>query len=99
MFDENMATMEDKIKEQNDLVQSNVMDLALTQKQLKKLKNQTDTLQSRIEISSSVSQYYDSCNYKEKCKQLQSDILISKQKGSKLEQDIQDQNEKWNNMY
>jgi len=68
MFEENMATMEDKIREQNDLVQTNVMDLALTQKQLKKLKNQTDTLSSKIEISSSVSQYYESCNYKEKCK-------------------------------
>ena len=30
MFDENMATMEDKIREQNELAQQNISDLALT---------------------------------------------------------------------
>jgi hypothetical protein len=76
-----------------------VQELAVTQKQLKKLKNQAETLQSKIEISGAIAQFYDSCNYKEKCKQLQNDVLLSKQKGSKLEQEILDQNEKWANMY
>lgn len=99
MFDDNMANMEDKIKEQNELAQTNIMELALTQKQLKKLKNQTDTMGSKIEISGAIAQFYDSCNYREKCKQLSNDILISKQKGSKLEQEIQEQNDKWADMY
>jgi len=43
---------------------------------------------SKIEISGAIAQFYDSCNYREKCKQLSNDILISKQKGSKLEQEI-----------
>jgi len=30
MFDDNMANMEDKIKEQNELAQTNIMELALT---------------------------------------------------------------------
>ena len=70
MFDDNMANMEDKIKEQNELAQTNIMELALTQKQLKKLKSQTDTMGSKIEISGAIAQFYDSCNYREKCKQL-----------------------------
>ena len=39
MFDENLLSLEDKIKEQNKVVQQNVQDLADTQKQLKKLEN------------------------------------------------------------
>jgi uncharacterized coiled-coil protein SlyX len=69
-----MGSLEDRIKEQNDLVQQNVNDLAVTQKQLKRLTNQVSTMESKIEITSSVAQYYDSCNYKERCKQLQNDI-------------------------
>ena len=98
-FDENMASMEDRIREQNELAQQNIADLSMTQKQLKKLTNQAETLSSKIEISGAIAQFHDSCNYKEKCKQLQNDILISKQKGSKLEQEIQEQNEKWADMY
>jgi hypothetical protein len=39
MFDDNLASMEDKINDQNALVQSNVNELAVTQKQLKKLES------------------------------------------------------------
>lgn len=94
-----MSSLEDKIREQNEQVQQNINDLAVTQKQLKRLTNQVATLESKMEIQSSVAQYYDSCNYKERCKQLQSDIQNSKQKGAKLEQVIEEQNQAWNAMY
>jgi chromosome segregation ATPase len=73
--------------------------LASTQKDLKKLKSKAETLKNKIDISQNIQSYYDSCNYKQKVSNLQSEIQKSTDKGDKLETEIETQNKRWNQMY
>ena len=46
------------------------MQLTQTQKEYQKLKNQTDTIQNKIDIASSIASYYDSCAYTKQISEL-----------------------------
>ena len=73
--------------------------MASTQKDLKKLKSKAETLKNKIDISQNIQSYYDSCNFKQKIGNLQTEIQKSTDKGDKLENEIETQNNRWNQMY
>ena len=80
--------MNEKIAQQNETAQSNIVQLAATQKNLGKLENKARTLQIKIDISASVAQFHDTNNYKQKISELNQALAQSKIKSDTLEADI-----------
>ena len=91
--------MEQKVKDQNILVQQKVQELANTQKEYKKLNNKAETMKNKIDISQSIQSFHESSNYKMKINNLQNEIKKSTEKGDKLEAEIENQKKRWNEMY
>lgn len=94
-----VVDLNQKIKDQNELAQQKVKELTATQKEQAKLKNQIDTLTSKIDIASSISTYHDSCNYARRIQELKTALEQSRQKGNNLEAFLTEQNMKFTNMY
>ena len=91
--------MEQKVKDQNILVQQKVQELANTQKEYKKLNNKAETMKNKIDISQSIQSFHESSNYKMKINNLQNEIKKSTEKGDRLEAEIENQKKRWNEMY
>jgi len=73
--------------------------LSETNSELESLKQDTDLLQQKIEISSSMKAFHESCNYLTKIKVLQNGIEDSKRKTQDLHEYLGEQNLKQNQMY
>ena len=67
------------------MLQNKISDFKTTEKQLAILKSQVDTLQSKIDIASSVANYHDSCNYQKKIDDLKQSIDQSRSKAQDIE--------------
>ena len=91
--------MEQKVKDQNILVQQKVQELANNQKEYKKLNNKAETMKNKIDISQSIQSFHESSNYKMKINNLQNEIKKSTEKGDRLEAEIENQKKRWNEMY
>ena len=70
-----------------------------TQKQLQKLKNQTESLSHKIEIHSGIKNHHDACNYKNRIDDLNDKINKSKLAHKSVEASMNDQNDKWNKIW
>lgn len=64
-----------------------------------RLRSQIESLQNKIDIASSISNYHDSCNYTRKITDLKQSIDQSRVKGEDLEKYLAEQNETWIKMF
>ena len=77
----------------------NIRKLVTTQKELQQLKSQCEQLQAKIEIAEGLNAFHESCNYKQKISSLKKEIENSKLKGHEIEKEINEQTQKWNDLY
>jgi len=73
--------------------------LVNTQKQLQKLKNQTDSLSAKIEIHSGIKDHHEASDYKNRINDLKDKITKSQDSHSNVESTMNDQNNKWNKIW
>ena len=91
--------LDQKILDNNDLLQNKIGQFKVTEKDLLRLRSQIESLQNKIDIASSIANYHDSCNYTRKISDLKQSIDQSRVKGEDLEKYLAEQNETWIKMF
>lgn len=91
--------LEIKIREQNDTACQSIRDLALTQKELQRLKNESETLQNKVEIQQGIMNFHEACQYEKRIADLTNTLTKSQSQSEYLEKELSDQSAKWQTIY
>lgn len=91
---EHVKIMQDKIAQQNEKAQKNMKNLSETNAELESLRQDSDQLEQKIQISNSLKSFHESCNYVNKIQDLQDAISDSKRKSADLHEFLGEQNMK-----